>query len=190
MNVLGLLRRIAYVIRGLLYRLIIIVSGGRCGPGLRVEGDLVFRHGVHSGIRFGKNVYLGKGTVIDCPKTGKVIIGHNVTLTHGVVISSVRHVKIGDDTLIGEYVSIRDAEHGMDLGAGPIRNQMMRPKGCDIGDDVWIGRGCAILAGAQLATGCVIGANSIVKGEIAPDMIAAGSPARPIRSRPGQRKAR
>lgn len=184
MNLLAIYRRIAYLARGSVYRLIIRASGGRCGRGLRVEPGFVLRHGAHAGIQIGSNVYIGMATVIDCPPNGRVIIGNDVTLTHGIVISSVLSVAIGNGTLIGEYVSIRDAEHGMDLSAGPIRDQPMRAQGCEIDADVWIGRGCAILAGAKLRQGCVIGANSVVKGEIAAQMIAAGAPARTIRGRP------
>ena len=37
-----------------------------------------------------------------------------------------------------------------------------------VGDDVWIGYDCIILAGSRIGKGSVIGARSIVKGEIPP----------------------
>ena len=183
MNPIAFVRRAAYMARGIFYRTAILASGGRCGSGLRVEPGLRLRHGLHSGISIGKNVYLGVGTVIDCPAPGVVSIGDNVTLTHGVFISAVKSVTIGENALIGEYVSIRDADHKMDLSAVPIRDQPMVAQGCKIGSDVWIGRGVAILAGAQLRRGCVIGANAVVKDDIPEHAIAVGAPARVVSQR-------
>jgi acetyltransferase-like isoleucine patch superfamily enzyme len=183
MNLLSLFRRARYSVRGILYRGVILLAGGQCGRGFRVEPGFLLRHGAHKGIRIGDNVYLGAGTVIDCPAPGIVSIGSNATLTHGVFISAARRVVIGNDALIGEYVSIRDADHQIEDTAVPIRDQPMIALGCEIGNDVWIGRGSAVLAGAKLNHGCVIGANSVVKGEIPAKMIAVGAPARAIRPR-------
>lgn len=52
-----------------------------------------------------------------------------------------------------------------------------------IGNDVWIGHGAVILSGSRIGDGAVIGANSLVKGEIPPYAIAAGNPARVMRYR-------
>lgn len=175
--------KVAYNIRGAVYRALILLSGGACGPRLRVERGLRFRHGIHRGISIGRSVYLGCGTIIDCPEGGALVIGNDVTLTHGVFISAASRVAIGDDTLIGEYVSIRDADHAIALDGGPIRSQPMIAHGIDIGPDVWIGRGVAVLSGATLERGCVIGANAVVKGTIGAGQIAVGIPARPVRAR-------
>jgi len=49
-------------------------------------------------------------------------------------------------------------------------------------DDVWVGFRSTILKGATIGRGSMIGAGSTVSGEIGPATIAAGSPARPIRT--------
>lgn len=184
MHILAFTSRALYLLRGTYYRALIRAAGGQCGSGLRVEAGLKLRHGAHAGLNFGHGVYLGAGTVIDCPVGGSVILGDNVTLTHGIFISAARLVSVGTDTLIGEYVSIRDADHEIDVDAGPIRHQPMKARGCRIGSDVWVGRGCAVLSGAELQDGCVIGANSVVKGLIPSLTIAAGAPAVVRRMRP------
>ena len=48
--------------------------------------------------------------------------------------------------------------------------------GIVIEDDVWIGANCVLLDGATLRQGCVIGAGSIVRGEIKPYSINVGTP--------------
>lgn len=183
MNIYSATAKIVNLGRGCFFRFLIILGGGRCGPGLRVERGFRLRHGPHKGIKIGKNVYVGLCSVFDCPSSGQLIIGDNVTFTHGVFISAIENVTIGDDALIGEYVSIRDANHQAEISSVPIRNQPMLAKRCVIGSNVWVGRGCAILSGARLESGCVIGANSVVNGRVPNDAIAVGSPSRVIATR-------
>lgn len=52
-----------------------------------------------------------------------------------------------------------------------------------IGPDVWIGQGVMVKAGVQIGIGAVIGAGSMVTKDVAPYVIAAGNPCRPIRLR-------
>ena len=50
-----------------------------------------------------------------------------------------------------------------------------------IGDGSWLGYGAVILPGAQIGRHVVIGANSVVTGEIPDFCVAAGAPARVLR---------
>ena len=52
-----------------------------------------------------------------------------------------------------------------------------------IGHDVWIGHGAVVLPGRSVGTGAVIAAGAIVTKDVAPYMIVAGNPAKPIRPR-------
>ena len=52
-----------------------------------------------------------------------------------------------------------------------------------IGNDVWIGQNATIMPGVHIGDGAIIGANSIVTGEVQPYTIVAGNPARLIRKR-------
>jgi acetyltransferase-like isoleucine patch superfamily enzyme len=52
-----------------------------------------------------------------------------------------------------------------------------------IENGVFIGHGAIILPGAYLSEGCVVGANSVVKGRFESDTIIAGVPAKVIRKR-------
>jgi virginiamycin A acetyltransferase len=47
-----------------------------------------------------------------------------------------------------------------------------------IGNDVWIGMDCTILAGANIGDGAIIGAGSAVRGKIPPYTVAIGNPAK------------
>lgn len=52
-----------------------------------------------------------------------------------------------------------------------------------VGNDVWLGYGATVLPGVTIGDGAVIGACSVVSGNVAPYTIVAGNPARPIRRR-------
>ena len=49
--------------------------------------------------------------------------------------------------------------------------------------DCWFGINVAITPGVTVGRGCVVGANSVVTGDLPPYQVAAGNPARVIRKR-------
>jgi virginiamycin A acetyltransferase len=61
----------------------------------------------------------------------------------------------------------------------PIREQGFQPSrgGIVIGDDVWIGANCVLLDGTAIGSGSVIGAASLLRGELPPGCVAFGVPA-------------
>ena len=67
----------------------------------------------------------------------------------------------------------------------PITEQGFLPGkgGIVVGDDVWIGANCVILDGAEIGTGCVIGAGSIVRGKLDSYGVYAGNPLKKIGER-------
>lgn len=179
----AVLPKIAMRVRGAAVRAAVLAAGGRCGSRLRVERGLRVRQGWHAGIELGDDVYLGRYTTLDCPHGGRLVLGSRTTLTQGVFISAASDVRVGADTLVGEYSSLRDAAHGTDIGAGPMRTQPMEPAPIRVGADVWLGRGVAVVAGATIGSGAVIGANSVVRGDIPERAVAAGAPAQVRRLR-------
>ena len=127
-------------------------------------------------IRIGQRSRLGRDLELET-HGGVIVIGRNVRVNRGCTIAARRSVKIGDDTMIGEFCSIRDANHGFAPGE-PIRTQAHRARRIQIGSDVWIGRGVCVLPGAVIEDGAVIGANSVVTGRVPAGCIAVGAPAR------------
>lgn len=101
---------------------------------------------------------------------------HCVLLGHG-------GIRIGNDVRIAAGSIIVSFEHGFEDPAQPIRKQPLKKAAVTIGDDVWIGAGVRILAGSDIARGCVIGAGSVLKGATVPFGIYVGAPARLVRRR-------
>ena len=135
-------------------------------------------------LRFGAACRLGRGAEFDTSASGTIDIGECVRINTGTVIVANSHVTIGSETLIGEYVSIRDANHGTQAGVA-MRTQPQDVEGIVIGRDVWVGRGCCILKGVRIGDGAVIGANSVVTSDVPAGTIFAGAPARQIGRRGG-----
>lgn len=132
-------------------------------------------------LSLGEHCRLGRGAFFETSGQGRIEIGRHVRINAGCILVAYTLVSIGDNCLIGEYVSIRDANHGTESGM-PIRLQPHRTAPIRIGSDVWIGRGVAVLPGVTIGDGAVIGANSVVNKDVPPRVVAAGVPARVIRS--------
>jgi acetyltransferase-like isoleucine patch superfamily enzyme len=145
------------------------------------DGRLRLELGAHC--RFGRRVYL------ETSEGGVIRLGDNVRINSGTFVVAYSEVSIGRDTLIGEYVSIRDADHGVEPGV-PIRNQAHASRAIRIGEGVWIGRGVVVLKGVTIGDGAVIAANSVLTRDVAPMAIVAGAPARELRRRDGVRLPR
>jgi acetyltransferase-like isoleucine patch superfamily enzyme len=115
-------------------------------------------------------------------------IGRNVNFSDGVHVGCINRVAIGDGVLCGSNVIITDHNHGCYSGpaqTSPEQRPALRPLfshyQVNIGDNVWLGDGVAVLPGADIGRGAIIGANSVVNGPIPALCIAVGVPARPIR---------
>src|SRR5262249_33595387 len=106
----------------------------------------------------------------------RIIIGNNVVVGRGSMITGKNLIQIGDDVLIGAFVQIIDTDHGFAKNKR-IRLQQAVIGEVVIGDDVWIGAGARILRDVHIGAGAVIGANSVVTNDIPPNAIAVGVPA-------------
>lgn len=89
---------------------------------------------------------------------------------------------IGDDALLGPEVLITAASYDYNAGS-PITLQPMNEADVVIGNDVWLATRVVVLPGSRIGDGAIIAAGAIVKGEIPPMTIAAGSPAKVVSKR-------
>ncbi|MBJ7518894.1 MAG: acyltransferase [Solirubrobacteraceae bacterium] len=92
-------------------------------------------------------------------------------------------VEIGDHCMFANGSFITDANHRFSDLTMPITWQGFESKGpTRIGDNVWAGANVVITSGVTIGERCVIGANSVVTADLPPYSIAAGAPARVLRS--------
>lgn len=116
---------------------------------------------------------------------GLIEIGDNVDIGNNTIIYSSAKgggVKIGSNTMFAANCYIIDTDHG--IAAEPlIRQQQNTSAPISIGSDCWIAAGCKILKGSTIGDGAIIGAMSLVKGNIPEKAIAVGIPAKPMKYR-------
>lgn len=104
-------------------------------------------------------------------------IGDRVSINQGVVIAAHCGIEIGDDTMIGEFCAIYDTNHHPVDETEPITYDPVI-----IGANVWLGRNVTVLPGSRIGAHTVVGAGSVVMGELPPRVLAVGNPARPVRA--------
>lgn len=128
-------------------------------------------------ITLGKNLYLYRELYWETQGQGVIIIGDHVVISRGVHLVAFNKIQIGHHTMIGEYTSIRDANHDFTTEQ-PLRDAGHQNAAITIGNNVWIGRGVTILAGVTIGDHAVIGANAVVTKSIPAYAVAVGVPAR------------
>ena len=111
---------------------------------------------------------------------GDLIIGERTVINSGCVLYTGNGIHIGNDVAIAANCTFAPVNHSYKDKSRRINQQGFLPSrgGILIEDDVWIGANVVILDGAILRTGCVIGAGSLVRGEIPAYAIEAGNPLR------------
>jgi acetyltransferase-like isoleucine patch superfamily enzyme len=128
---------------------------------------------------FGHDLYLYRDLHLETRDEGVIRIGDGVVLSRGVHLVAFEGIEIGAGSMIGEYASLRDANHRFGPGIAP-RHSGHDAKGIRIGCNVWIGRGVTILPGVHIGDGAVIGANAVVTHDVAPSCVVGGVPAIPL----------
>jgi len=118
-------------------------------------------------------------------------------------------IRIGRDSLIGEYTVIRGqggvvignrvytspfvqiiaVNHVFDDPVRPFIEQGITAEGIAIEDDVWIGSGAVITDGVRVGRGAVIAAGAVVTRDVSPHTVVAGVPAKVVKVI-GEEKAR
>jgi acetyltransferase-like isoleucine patch superfamily enzyme len=124
----------------------------------------------------GQNVLFPWGTVF----THKDIsIGNNVRFGP---MNTIGLVNFGDDILIGQGVHFLSGmkQHGMQKGK-LIREQNGLNERIFIGNDIWVGAGCIVMANVN--NGAVVGAGTVITKEVNENAVMVGSTAKELRLR-------
>lgn len=112
----------------------------------------------------------------------EVIISDNVTIEQNLHLTCAKRITIGENTSIAANVTLSDINHRyLDINITPDK-QPIEVSEVVIGADCKIYNNAVILPGTVLGKHCVVGANSVVKGQIYQDYcILVGAPAKVIK---------
>jgi len=164
------------------------------GPGLRIRGWPIARFARGSRVVFGRNVVLVSHSYFSEPginhacvirtlsPRAELIVGDDVGMS-GCTICAAERISVGNDCLIGANVLIANTDfHPIAAQGRSYSKENVQTAPVVIGDNVFIGANAMILKGSRIGDNAVIGAGSVVTGDIPTDAVAAGAPARVIGS--------
>ena len=108
---------------------------------------------------------------------GSITIGDYCLLCPGVRISSAHDITIGNNCMFANGAFVTDADwHGV-----YDRVSMGRREPIIIANNVWVGDSAIVCKGVTIGENSIIGAGAVVTGDIPPNSIAAGNPAKIVR---------
>lgn len=109
-----------------------------------------------------------------------VRIGDRVGIRTNVTISAATSIVIEDDVVFGGGVTVVDSDHTYRAGRPNVLDNPVDASPIRIGRGSWIGDHTSVLRGATIGAFCMIGANSVVRGDIPDHSVAVGAPARVV----------
>ncbi|MFF3892822.1 sugar O-acetyltransferase [Streptomyces sp. NPDC001812] len=109
-----------------------------------------------------------------------ITIGARTFVNYNLTALDVAAIVIGEDCQIGPGVQLLTPTHPLE--PQPRRDKLEAAQPITIGDNVWIGGGAIVLPGVTIGDNSVIGAGSVVTKDVPPNVVAVGSPARPVRT--------
>lgn len=130
-----------------------------CSPLSEVE---ISKYGV---LHIGKGFKMRSNSHLRVRRNGRLTLGDDVSLNYGNMIVCYENIKIGNNVQFGPNVLIYDQDHDFRVKDG-LKNLLYKTSPIEIGNNVWIGANTVILRGSKIGNDCVIGAGSIVKGQI------------------------
>jgi len=136
----------------------------------------------NKGIFISDRVFIGRNTILCC-KDGDIFLAENTLIGFNCEIFSASFVKIGRNSQIAAYSYLNGGTHDLDRTDIPIIEQPRSGRGIVLEDNVWLAANVKVLDGVAIGRDSVIGAGAVVSRDIPCFSIAAGNPARVLRSR-------
>jgi maltose O-acetyltransferase len=121
---------------------------------------LVGGHGAARRLEIGTDCFINQDCVFDA--TAPIVIGNDVNLGHGVLITTSSHV----------------------IGGPERRAGLLQPEPVRIGDGAWLASRVIVLPGVEVGAGAIVAAGAVVTRSVPPHTVVAGVPAREIRRLP------
>lgn len=109
--------------------------------------------------------------------TGPISIGSGCYVNRDSYVRA--NVTIGNNVNIGPFVSLMTDGH--EIGSSTRRAGKNKFPPIVIGDGVWIGANVTVVGGVTIGAGAIIAAGAVVSGDVAPNTLVGGVPAKFIK---------
>ena len=149
-----------------------------------IESCNIYSSGRKNTIIIGDNCKLKGTNIMCCGDNNKIIIGDEVTINGEFWGNTTLHtmestkINIGNDCMISGNVVIRTTDGHSIINSKGKRINI--PNNINIKKHVWIGMNSIILKGVTIASGSIVGANSVVTHSFNNHSIIAGNAAKEI----------
>jgi acetyltransferase-like isoleucine patch superfamily enzyme len=130
-------------------------------------------------LTLGDDVEIDDYTTIAVYGTGVIEVGPKSFVGHHGTLAAHESIELGRGVYLAELVSIRDHDH--EVGSAPSSGRVSVSP-VVIAADAWLGAKATVLRGARIGEATVVGANSVVSGELPARSVCAGAPARVMKS--------
>lgn len=144
---------------------------------------------IHSSVRMDtppyRKFFLGNYSVVESfccinNAVGDVIIGNHTRV--GIHNTIIGPVKIGNHVNLAQGITVTALNHNFSDPNKRIDEQGISTTPVTIGDDIWIGANAVILPGVTIGNHSVIAAGAVVTKDVPPHSLAAGVPAKIIKT--------
>lgn len=154
---------------------------GAVGEGVVLEdGVRVFHPG---NVFLGRNVYVGHGTILEGYHDGRLEIGADTWIGAGCHLHAAAGLAIGEKVGIGPGVRIITSTHRVGAAGDVILEAPVVFDPVAVGDGCDLGVSCVVMPGVTIGEHVQVGAGAVVTRDLPANSVAAGVPARVLRSR-------
>ncbi len=174
------------------------LRGISIGQRLDIFGKCIIRKGPRSKIVIGDHVQIisssWRSSSGNCLRsklrtyypTATIIMGDHSGMSGGAIVARSKTIRIGERCMLAPNVTIFDSD--FHIVWPPERRfntwETDIDKDVTLERNVWVGMGTIILKGVTIGENSVIGAGSVVVRDIPPNCVAAGNPARVLKTLP------
>ena len=117
-----------------------------------------------------------------CRSGPSIVIGDDCFIGAGCEFNIDSRLTIGNHCLVASGSRFIDHDHGTDTAVLMAKQKCISGP-IVVGENVWIGANCVVLAGVKIGDGAIVAAGAVVTRSVASHAIVGGVPARLIKYR-------
>ncbi len=153
----------------------------RVAPGVRLAHCVIEIRGSDCTLDIGERCVISGQLRLRAHDTHLSVGAETTIMGAQITLHEAGTIRLGVDCMLSGNIlmDVSDMHSILDVDSGQRINP---PADIDIGDHVWLANGVQLLKGATIGAHCVIGARAVVSGAIPARSLAAGVPARVLRS--------